>query len=361
MAKMVGIVTWYKNGNFGGTLQAYAISVVLKKMGFEPEFINFNPKNIILNQFKRNIRNVGFHMLYPISAKSREKIWSFVKCNLDESPLLDSYDKLIEYAKKYEFVICGSDQIWCCANGLDKYYFLQFVDEKKRIAYAPSIGFNTIQEKDRVEFKKYVCEIPKLSIREKKGMQIVNEISGREAKVVLDPTLLLDAKQWIELLGCKKNEEKYILCYFLNDNFEYIEYTEKLKKETGLKAKFISSKRNKNTREYCVCGINDFVSLIMNAEYVLTDSFHGIAFSINFHKKFAAFKRFKDEDQNSQNSRIYNLLSMINAEDLIINPHSDIAYLVKKNYDYATINDILATEREKSIEFLNESLYVNNL
>ena len=144
----IGIVTWYKNGNYGGTLQAYALMKTLQKYNHNVEFINYDKTNAL----KGKVRDIGFHLLYPKSALSRDRIYKFIKKHFNQSPKFSSCNEITSYAEKYDAVICGSDQIWSSLNGVDPVYFLQFAPENKRIAYAPSIGVPNIPDKYIVDF-----------------------------------------------------------------------------------------------------------------------------------------------------------------------------------------------------------------
>ena len=105
----IGIVTWYKNGNYGGTLQAYALMKTLQKFNYEVEFINYDKTNGL----SRNIRNLAFHILFPNSALSRDRIYQFVNKEFYQTSKLAEIQELKLYSEKYDAVICGSDQIWC--------------------------------------------------------------------------------------------------------------------------------------------------------------------------------------------------------------------------------------------------------
>lgn len=353
----IGIVSWYKS-NFGSALQAYALSKVIEGYGFETEFINiFRGKRYAL---KRCVRNMLFHLIYHKSAKTRDNIDYFVENKLTESPPL-YYNELFEYSKKYAAVVCGSDQIWSCVDSVDPFYFLQFVSRPKRIAYAPSIGLNGIRKDLQPLFKDYVSQFPELSVREEKGSDIINQLTGLTAKVVLDPTLLLTSEEWLKL-ACKENCKKYnlekngyILCYFLGDKEKYDQFTLLLQQITGKKVVCVSFKRT-NRENQIVCTVEGFLALIRDAAYVLTDSFHGTAFSINLQKKVAVFERFSDNDYMNQNSRIYNLLSKIDAKNILTRVDENPQKFVERVDFWDEMYSKLSKERLKSFEYLSSCL-----
>lgn len=353
----IGIVSWYKS-NFGSALQAYALSRVMNGYGYETEFINlFQGKSYAL---KRYIRNILFHLIYHKSAITRDNIDYFVKRNLLESPPL-YYRELSDYSKKYAAVVCGSDQIWSCVDSVDPFYFLQFVSREKRIAYAPSIGLNGVRKDLQPKFKEYVSQFPKLSVREDKGRDIINQLTGLTAKVVLDPTLLLTSEDWLEIAGkesCQKynlEENGYIFCYFLGDKAKYDQFTSRLQQMTGKKVVCVSFKRT-NQEDQLVCTVEGFLALIRNAAYVLTDSFHGTVFSINLQKKVAVFERFSDDDYMNQNSRIYNLLSKIDAKNILTTVDASPREFIERVDWWDEIFDRLSKERKESFEYLESCL-----
>ena len=357
----IGLVTWYKNGNFGGTLQAFALQTILQRQGYETEFINYNKGNKYTTKIKRTLKNIFVRIKYPTSAISRKKIWKFVKQNMAESKFFNKYDKLRDYAKKnYNVAICGSDQIWSNVNKIDEFYYLTFMEKNKRLTYAPSIGLNKVDKDKQEKFREYINDIKYLSVRETYGKKIIEKITGRSAKVVLDPTLLLNADEWKDILNLshKKNSSKHILCYFISYKKEYEDFAERLSNQTKLPIIYISSGKIKfgKPEQRSRCGVQEFVNLINEAEYVLTDSFHGLVFSLNFNKKVTVFRRFKDDDIICQNSRIYSILEQLNIENFLLEPTNEIKKLVNNEFDYTKINKKLNDLRIESKNYLFESL-----
>lgn len=357
--KKIGIVTWHKNGNYGGTLQAYAMSTILKKMGYIPEFINYCNSSQRYMMFRHFI----FNILYPDSGQSRKAIWLFVKKYLRESPLFKDECSLRKYSKnEYDIVICGSDQIWSCVNGIDPLYFLQFADKAKRVAYAPSIGLNSIKELYQNDFNSYVNSIPHLSVREQQGAVYIKKNTGRNAKVVLDPTLLLDCDEWLKIVDtsiCERSgldKTKYILCYFLGNDAKYKNYVTRLAKKTGLPVRFISTQRKTYGVRQIICNPLEFVELIANAGYVLTDSFHATIFSLNLGTEVGIFKRFCANDSLNQNSRIFNITSLLGVEDRILDENNSVDGLIDNKYDNQRLQIRLDVLRQDSLNYLYHSL-----
>jgi len=358
--KKIGIVTWHKNGNYGGTLQAFAMSHVLNRYGLDPVFINYKKNNVNLI---RILRNIAFGLLYPKSAKSRKKIFEFVKENLNETCLINNDIELKNYGKICDAVICGSDQIWNSLNGVNPFYFLQFVESNKRIAYAPSIGLSSISDEFLQDFIKCVSEIPHLSVREIQGSEYINKMVGIKAEVVLDPTLLITRTEWlqftpedtIERMGLEK--KKYILCYFLGEDNKYRPFVDRMQQYLGLPIYYVSSKRKNYKNSQLICDPFELISVIDNAAYVLTDSFHGLVLSINMETPVAVFERFSSDEKNSENSRIYSVVELLHSKALVSDIDMPIEEFIHNNKSSSQFIDVHLLElRNNSTNYLKNSL-----
>lgn len=361
MHKKIAISTWYSNGNYGGTLQAYALQKTLERLGYKSEFINLiSDKNSIRYKIKRNMKNLAIFVYKPKFYISRLKIFRFVNENLNISKPYYKYTDLeIEAENKYSAAICGSDQIWANVGGnIDELSYLTFISPKKRIAYAPSTGYNRIQNELKPKFKEYIDNIEFLSVREKQGAEFIEKITGNKAAVVLDPSLLLEKKDWENYINTRKNyikNEKYIFCYFLGKNEEYMNYAKWLSRETGYKIIAMQAKHMSLKGAKKITGDPfDFLNYIRDAQYVLTDSFHGVCFSINLEKQFGVFKRFKDDDPINQNARIFNLLEKVELENRVISINEKEK--IKEKTDYAKVKMLLNKERKESLEYLTNAL-----
>lgn len=363
MEKKIAISTWYSNGNFGGTLQAYALQKTLTDFGYTSEFINLVDETSSKSyKIKRKIKDMAILAYKPKFYISRLKIFKFVRENLEISKPYYTYYELKEIGnEKYLAAICGSDQIWAnVGDKIDDLSYLTFICPDRRIAYAPSTGYNKIDKSLEKKFKQYVDEIRFLSVREKQGAEFIKELTGNEAKVVLDPSLLLNKQQWEKEIKKNNNKlgtEKYIFCYFLGDNKDYISYACELSKKTGykligLEAKYLSQRGIKKV----TAGPIEFLNYINNASYVLTDSFHGVCFSINLGKEFTVFKRFKDDDPKNQNSRIINILEKVGLEDRFISPTDSVDKLIKNKIEHNNVQIVLDRERCKSLTYLKSSI-----
>ena len=362
--KKVGIVTWYKNGNFGGTLQAFALSKIYERLNLEVEFINYNPHKDFSSIFLRYIKDFIVFLIYKPIYLTRQRIKHFIELNLRESQLFTKYNVLSEYANKnYLFVSCGSDQIWAIkpnVSQINEFYYLTFVDEKKRLAYAPSIGLNYIPEQHKEQFKELVSKIPYLSVREETGAKLIYDLANIKAHVNLDPTLMLSKLEWNNLLeSTRLVNYEYVLCYFLSDNPQYEMFRDKLCTLESIKCINVQiNKKGYLDKNTFAVNPFDFIRLIRDAKYVLTDSYHGMIFSVLFEKQVGIFSRFKDCDKISQNSRINDLLEKLDLEYLLISDieNYNIYDFTTRDINYEKANQRLELNKKRSFDFLNFSI-----
>lgn len=368
----IGLVTWYKFQNFGTVLQAYALQKTVQGLGYSCTIIpNHSEKQelkskLTIDEFGYKLRRKIKKLLkiyeykylaqYDDEYKLRGQLFEdFIESYLHEGPLLSLHD----YEQYYNAFICGSDQIWSPAI-FDPFYFFDFVKNKKKtIAYAPSIGRNNIYSHQKVDYARLIGEINYLSVREKRGAEIIKALSGRDAKIVLDPTLLLDESQWNSLIECNDEKEPYVLCYFLGEISTFYKYIKKVREKLNCKIIIVANKISDwQYKRECITVVSPqrFLSLIYHASLVLTDSFHGIAFSINFHKQFLSFLRFKEKNEKSQNSRVFNILDMFNLRSRLIQNSTELISQLNTNINFAEVNEILEEKRSESLDFLINSI-----
>lgn len=194
----------------------------------------------------------------------------------------------------------------------------------------------------------------KISVRETSAKLIIYDLIKKDVPVLLDPTLLLNKEEWIQALELKNNNKKYIFAYFLNEPSEVaknaINY---LKNEKNLSVYYMNGKEKQKNNLYG--GPIEFLNYLLNAEYVLTDSFHGLAFSINFNKNFYVFDRSYLVD--NQSTRLKSLLEKVDLENRFIT--TNIEKIVNNDINYNKVKKIIEEERKKSIEYLKDNLKVS--
>lgn len=383
--KKVAIVSCYFKHNYGSMLQAYATQKVLDDMNIENETINISKNEDFTKgkkkYYKSQIMDISFikSKMGMIKLKLDKKLNKSLGKNLKirdnkfkefekvfrlTTPYT-TYEQLTKACKeKYSSVIVGSDQLWLPVNVVANYYTLNFVPEGiKRISYATSFGVSEVPEKYKEQYIKFLNKIDYLSTREKKGIELIKELTGRDANLVCDPTMLLDKEQWMEMQSKERIiEDKYIFCYFLGKNIEHRKFVERLKEKTGYKIVSLNhcdeyvkySDKFADIIPYDI-GPSEFVNLIRNAEYVCTDSFHGTVFSLINNVKFFTFERFKGSKM-STNSRIYSLLEIMDLKNRLLKGTEDIKEVINYNINFEKVNQKLNDFRQESKKFLEESL-----
>ena len=250
----VGTITYHRAVNYGAVLQTYALQKVLDKLGVDNEVIDYRADYIewIYKPFcmrdRKNLRDF-FKILRgaPIKNKKRNQFFRFIKENIRVSC---SYTKetLADSNEKYDCFMTGSDQVFNleCSN-YDENYFLDFVKEdKKKNSYAASFGFDTAPEEDKKKYKRLLSGFKNISVREKQGIKITEEIADKKAVEVLDPTLLISGNEWREIVKeTPKYDKKYILIYALKPSNMLMEFANALKRLTGYEMVFIKDSLTK--------------------------------------------------------------------------------------------------------------------
>lgn len=379
--KKIAIITGYNIKNYGSALQAFANQKILDNMGVENECINYVKKkdfkqfirifNIPLVKTKiKGLKKKIYAKKYPETLgknfEIRNKIFDeFVEKNFRISKKYYGYEELKNGIKDYNAVLLGSDQVWNPLNFGSHYYTLEFVPNNiPKITYAPSFGVSKIPSSQKKATINYLNRIEYMSVREKKGQEIIKELTGRNVQIVLDPTLLLNKEQWDEILNEERIiKEPYIMCYFLGENKKHREFAEELKKKTGFKIvtlpfmdEIVKEDFEFGDKQFFNAGPSEFINLISNAEYVCTDSFHGTVFSIINHKKFVTFNRFDENKKVSTNSRISSLLGLLGLENRLNSCNNKNLSNVEDEIDYSEVDKKLECLRKESMSYLKNAI-----
>lgn len=363
----VGIITFHRALNYGALLQAYALQKVLEELNIKSEIIDYrNPIIEDIYRLKRlNERNglknkVKYILQRSYEIEKREKFEYFRqnKLLITNKTYFNDND-LSEISDSFDYYITGSDQVWNYdAHGFDKNYFLNFVSNpNKRISYAASFGVSSIPDKFINDYSILLSNISNLLVREQEGKDIIKKICGLNSHVVLDPTLLLTKEQWTDEIKEHRSKGKYILlyCFELTDTIK--KFVENLSKETGLEVRSLVYYVRNPLKVKCVNISNsdplDFVRYFADAEYVVTNSFHGTAFAINLNKNFFVDLLVRSSNVNS---RLENIIRLTNLESRYIKDNKSIKELLNDRIDWQKINCLLNEKRKESINLLNEAL-----
>ena len=377
--KKIGIITFHDPISYGANLQCLGLQLYLRSIGYDARVIDYSMNSYLENHKNNIIKRIiikGFDFLkHPIKfikirlnskniIKEKEKYKNelekrdikfrkFQKENYNYSDIrYESISQLVNNPPKYDAFICGSDQIWnpfFC--DMDDNYFLTFAPKGKRISYAPSFGVSSIPFYARKKYINNLKGIDYLSVRELTGAKIIEKLIHRKAQLVIDPTFLVDKKQW-ELLSNKsdlKTPKKYILTYFIGIDKYIQDYILEIKKQFK-NIEIINLVFDKTTY-----GPYDFLKLIKNASFVFTNSFHGVAFCINMNVPFAVGKTLKDTSEDSAFSRIDDLLSNLDLQSRICNNKNNINDNLL-TLDFNSVNQKLEKLVSESKHFLNDSI-----
>ncbi len=370
--KTIGIITVHKINNYGSVLQAYALQKVLENMGFCAEIIDYdfpnlyhmhNPYATIIDTQPNEPKWIK--VIFAMALLRQHKgIFGFVKKyqHLSKKGYI-SPDALMDDAPQYNVYITGSDQLWSprYCNG-DPSFMLHFApDDALKISYAASIGSDAIPEKLQPLYKELLNRYKHISVRENSGAALIKSLTKKDATVVLDPTLLLNKDEWNRIAAPNRQyKRKYILCYFLNYTFNAFPYVDELaaymQKQTGYEIVRVARPPHRlftpHSHYRVGASPEEFLALVRDAEMVLTTSFHGTAFAVNYCKPvFTVVK-----DRNASDSRQVSLMQNLGLDDLVLSITDDFPDKSRFTYDVANEQERLEYLRQKSKQYLINAL-----
>ncbi len=379
--KKVGLITYYGD-NYGGILQAYALQQIVNANGFDCELVSndflnkksgskrmkdifYNLSFAIKNPFNYLAKRKTYHQFAPHNAIKAKKFETFRRENLriHKTGYL-SYGEYLQNPPQYDVYLCGSDQIWnpnlYCDNG---FYFAGFApDDALKVSYASSVGVSTVNKKQAAFMAPLLNRFDVISTREQKGADIINAISEKKARVVLDPTLLLNENDWSSVAAPRMIEEPYVFCYLFGEREYIADVKKKVKEWAGMKVvcvPFVPRELSSDDEKIFDAGPAEFISLIKNASLVLTDSFHATAFSINMKTPFISLCRFDKSDKKSMNDRLVTILNMVGLSDRLVDANDTISNDFLYDIDFEMAHKFLDEKRQNDRNFLMDALNYN--
>ena len=369
----IGILTWLHNGNYGSILQAYALQKALRNQGYQTENIDYAPSNVKKvenliknkNSLKLFLEKWDAYCAKKVAGSPRElsekqkKFEDFRENYINITRRYSSPKEVATIDGEFDAYICGSDQIWSPVLLNPVFYFDFLSDTERKIAYACSFGVSSIKGKKATKITNYLNRFDYISVRESSGCEIVKNLTGKVVPVMPDPTLLLQRTDWDKVSKYNLNLNNYIFCYFLSWNEEYWKYVENVSQQLGYQIVIVPSVKQTYQVDAKILkniGPEEWVGLVKNASYVITDSFHGTVFSIIYNKPFTVLKRFSDDNPRSQNSRIYTLLEHYNLTNRL-GINTDIFNL----QEYTKVNSQVEYDRRYALEWLNNVLKVEKV
>ena len=370
--KRVATMTFHMAHNYGAMLQAYALENAVNKLGVSCEVLDYRFPYIdqwsgiktlsetqkesgfllgilkYLNRYMRNYRKADLR---------RKKFNDFMRQDLKLSKKTYFKAEELETAD-YDAILFGSDQIWNpdLTGGLAFEYMGKYFDAEhtKLISYAASCGTESLKEEFESEYYSLLKRFSAIGIREKGLTDFIEQKYKLCAQTVLDPVFLLNREDWSKLSeGADVTEnEPYLLVYAFQTGDDIYRLARRIAAERKLKLITISYQKQNSLNDMIQlteCGPKDFVSLIQNADFICTTSFHGMAFSIIFEKNFYCIGHPQYSRRNSD------LLALVGMNDRMISKESDVIHI--ENCDYKNTREILKHEKQSSLDFLYKAIY----
>ena len=384
----VGIVTLYHNNyNFGGLLQAYALPKVIKEhFGIEAEQIDYipaeqktkikpnNDKKSVLQYLYQLVYNFGIVFFGTISKKNlyqRKQAFDSFMDEILHSEIAYDQNTISKSLDQYRLFICGGDQIWNDYKEKQniKVYTLQFVPSHvKKIAYAPSMAILETTSDFNQIMRTGLNELNSISVREKKSVPLLELLTKKKINIVVDPVLLMTENEWECVARVPKKKDKYILCYLLGDSVEYRKAVKKFARKMNKPILtfphiFLNVVRKcdlffGDIHDY-TSGPREFLGLIKNAEFVITDSFHACVFSMIFETPFVVFERNKIGEKINMNSRIYDFLEEYHLENQLVSEKELADMKEIPGIDFTYAHKHWEKRREESLKYLENALKDN--
>lgn len=354
--KKIGILTFHCSNNYGAVLQAYALRETLQDIykNLEVHVLDYRCEaTITKTSFQDLVKKKGFLraiLHYGQIHRMACQFENFRSEYLNLTEPIYSKDELEKCTSNYEAVISGSDQVWNLkwTNG-DLVYLQDFNSrDNSRFSYAASFGFDSLSPELIGLYTKYLRRFSKISVREESAKKIVEEQLNLDAERHIDPTLLLTKEQWSNICCERKIKQKYILLYMVPKQNSVTAYAKRLSKRTGLPIVILSKNLSPFFAKHVgTSSPQEFVEWIKNAEYVVTNSFHGTAFSIIFHRKLCL---------ELENTRGFNIRSKNLLDICKIQYDSDESFAVLNNVMWSAVEQHIEHERIKSKEYLSSFL-----
>lgn len=372
----IGIVNRTNLKNFGSVLQVYALCEAVKKLGYESEVVwqsgnmskNFDirPNKLVKIGLKLlmhpsltvSIISMVMEARKVITDPNKVRLFDeFVARNFKQSLYSpDEMEKVAESDEYYKF-ICGSDQVWATTTLYpDPMMYLRFAPRNKRVAYAPSLGRDYIPRYNQKTIKKYVEEIDRVSVREETGRHLLGSLVGRQFPVVADPTLLIRSDEWDALKADIELPENFVLCYFLDEPSDGVKAAIcKYVKEFNKKVIVLGHVDNIDLPANCVlrpaAGPAEFLTITSKSDMVITDSYHGMLFAINYHKKFWSVER--NYSKYDQSSRQMTVLTRLQLEDRYVKNDYNFT---DDPIDYTNVQTRIEDFAKLSMDYLKSAL-----
>lgn len=355
-----GVLTFHWSNNYGAVLQTFAMIQYLKSQEIDAHVVNYVPqyprKKVSLeNKIKDMLLKI---LLLPDRKDIALQKERFAQFRRDFFSMTERCDRDGVSGLALDAVICGSDQIWnpnLTGGALEPMYFGDFPSEARKIAYAASIGEKNIREQDREQFTAYLKNFHSISVREEQIVPQIFELTDTPVVNVVDPTLLLEQSAYSDIAAERMIQEPYILIYQNSRNDRVYEIAKQLAEEKHMKVVEVGYRRqfpDPGVKMIECAGPREFLSLYKFADFVVTNTFHGTVFAVQFEKQFISIPL------KGRESRVENLAEKLGLTDrLVSNPTAEqVQDLLRNEIDYRDVLEKLCAQRKDSCEFIKKSL-----
>ena len=372
------LFTVHRTLNYGSVLQTYACSRIFSRMGWEMTVADFTrPTDYNMNAIRSLMHYICFRdrlkeprgfsaklkglaascVTYPLTKRFWQNCESFLREHVNLSAPIENMAELTELAKEYDLLCSGSDQIWNTEynKGTDQVYLLGFSPaETKRIALSSSIGMDSLSETDQALFREYLPSFHAISVREEQAVTLLQEI-GIQATHLLDPTLWITGDEWRTEAAQPPESEPYVLLYKLKADNRIDQIAQSVAQKLGIRVVRVcfSSRmgvKNASEQDVLLPALPEFLSLIANARFVVTNSFHGTCFSLNFNRDFISVPR------EHYNSRIQSVLNTTSLQERFVYSVDELDNTKLQPINYECVNAILNERRQQAFEWLKSAL-----
>ncbi|NEO57005.1 MAG: polysaccharide pyruvyl transferase family protein [Okeania sp. SIO3B5] len=367
--KKVGIITFHHTSNYGATLQAYALWKYIDSLGYNVEIIDYRPLKAVWHYLKdifpiRRLSasekkfKINSFFIGQIIKSIKMRLFLKSKMKLSQKTFYQR-SQLLSYDHQYNVAITGSDQTWCINSirDFDTSFFLDFINGENtcKISYAPSFGTTKNLGDNHTKIVSLLQDYKMISVRDSNGIKILNSLGVDHVKKVLDPTFLIDYIDYTDLLEQPKYKNKYILMYnhhgIVNTNGKKL--VKKLVEKQDLEIISLGNPTASMTdKNFVGISVPEWLGYFYNASYIITNSFHGVVFSIIFQKNFSFIP------YGNTNQKVMDLLETFDLKERLLDNQPDALDNQQKSINYATVNNRREDLVKYSQQYLQTALNV---
>lgn len=360
--KQIGILTFWYAVNPGSALQAYGLWKSINSLSPDVEchLINYQStyyRGLFLRlPSNPSIKRVAIYFFLVHWYNRYQRFWKRVEGAVVPKKRMD--EKRLKEIKGYDCIVAGSDQVWNTDLTNRNYnFFIPFISGIKKVSYAASIGLKDFPEEDKKAIAGFLQDFDTISVRETAAQDAIEKLIGKRPHLMMDPSLLLNKEQYANFAIHPNFKKKYIFLYLRHKNSKIAPLARKMANELGLQVVECHGGVGKISKDDIIVRQPDprrWIGLIMDAEYVFTDSFHGCAFCINLNKPFYLMISSANSEMSS---RIYNILDIYQMTDRIVTEQSDLLSMRNMSFEYS--NKMLEQNRQIARDFLMNALDLN--